>query len=160
MTLTLSMTSVPYDRLQAFIDGAVKPEGIDLDIAVNDDDVARQQQAAQGHFDGCEFFAGTYIAEVPFKKLGSTAIPVFVERAFRHSSIYINKRSGIRKPHDLNGRRVAVQNWITALWAKGMLKDDHGVDRASIEGVAWQPVRVPDWKPPKCLRLAPAGVGR
>lgn len=158
MTLTLTMTCGPYDRAQALIDGTVKPEGIDLDITVNDDDVERQRQAAQGRFDVCEFFTGTYIADLPFKKLGFTAIPIFVKRMFRHSYIYINKRSGIRKPDHLNGRRVGVQTWITsaALWAKGMLEDDHGVDLASIEWVAWQPVRIPDWKPPNWLKLVVA----
>ena len=102
---------------------------------MNDDDVERQRQAARGDFDVCEFFTGTYIADLPFKKLGFTAIPIFVKRMFRHSYIYINKRGGIRKPSDLNGRRVGVQTWITsaALWAKGMLEDDHGVDLASID---------------------------
>jgi 4,5-dihydroxyphthalate decarboxylase len=80
---------------------------------------------------------------------------------FRHSYIYINNKRGIKKPSDLNGRRVGVQTWITsaAVWAKGMLEDDHGVDLASIDWVAWQPVRIPDWKAPDWLKLrnAPAG---
>jgi 4,5-dihydroxyphthalate decarboxylase len=162
MMLKLSMTCGPYDRARALIDGSVKPEGIDLSITVNDDDVERQRQAARGDFDVCEFFTGTYIADLPFKKLGFTAIPIFVKRMFRHSYIYINKRSGIRKPSDLNGRRVGVQTWITsaALWAKGMLEDDHGVDLASIEWIAWQPVRIPDWKAPNWLNLTIAPAGR
>jgi 4,5-dihydroxyphthalate decarboxylase len=160
MTLKLSMTCGPYDRARALIDGRIKPQGITLDITVNDDDVDRQLRAARGEFDICEFFTGTYIADLPFKKLGFTAIPVFVKRMFRHSYIYINKNSGIREPSDLNGKRVGVQTWITsaALWAKGMLEEDHGVDLASIEWVAWQAVRIPDWKAPSWLKLviAPA----
>jgi 4,5-dihydroxyphthalate decarboxylase len=104
---------------------------------------------------------GTYIADLPLKKLGFTAIPIFVKRMFRHSYIYINTRRGIRKPADLNGKRVGVQTWITsaALWAKGMLEEDHGVDLASIEWVAWQPVRIAGWQAPEWLKLraAPAG---
>jgi 4,5-dihydroxyphthalate decarboxylase len=161
MTLKLSMTCGPYDRALALIDGSVKAEGIELAINVNDDDVDRQRRSAGGEFDVCEFFTGSYIADLPFKKLGFTAIPIFVKRMFRHSYIYINKNSGIRQPSDLNGKRVGVQTWITsaALWAKGMLEEDHGVDLASIEWVAWQPVRVPDWKAPDWLKLviAPAG---
>ena len=83
---------------------------------------------------------------------------------FRHSYIYINKKSGIRVPADLNGKRVGVQTWITsaALWAKGMLEDDHGVDLASINWVAWQPVRIPEWKAPPWLKLvnAPSGTAQ
>jgi 4,5-dihydroxyphthalate decarboxylase len=161
MALKLSMTCGPYDRARALIQGGVKPEGIDLVISVNDDDVDRQQRSARGEFDVCEFFTGTYIADLPFKKLGFTAIPIFVKRMFRHSYIYINKNSGIRDAKGLNGKRVGVQTWITSasLWAKGMLEDDHGVDLASIEWVAWQSVRIPDWKAPAWLKLvnAPAG---
>jgi hypothetical protein len=81
MTLAPTMTCGPYDRAQALIGGAAKPDGIDLDITINDDDVERQRQAAPGRFDVCEFFTGAYIAGLPFKKLGFTAIPIFVERA-------------------------------------------------------------------------------
>jgi 4,5-dihydroxyphthalate decarboxylase len=161
MTLKLSMSCGPYDRARALIDSRVKPQGITLDITVNDDDVDRQRRAARGEFDVCEFFTGTYLADLPFKKLGFTAIPIFVKRMFRHSYIYINKNSGIRKPSDLNGKRVGVQTWITsaALWAKGMLEEDHRVDLASIEWVAWQAVRIPDWKAPNWLKLVVAPEG-
>jgi hypothetical protein len=81
-------------------------------------------------FDVAEFFTGSYIADLPYKTLGLTAIPVFVKRMFRHSYIYINKRRGISTPADLNGKRVGIQNWITsaALWARGILEEDYGVD--------------------------------
>jgi 4,5-dihydroxyphthalate decarboxylase len=162
MTLKLSMTCGPYDRAAALIDGRVKPDGIDLAITVNDDDVDRQQRAARGDFDVCEFFAGTYIADLPFKKLGFTAIPIYVKRMFRHSYIYINKKSGIRSAADLNGKRVGVQTWITtaALWAKGLLEDEYAVDLNSITWVAWQGVRIPDWKAPAGLKLVDAPADR
>jgi 4,5-dihydroxyphthalate decarboxylase len=158
MALKLSMTCGPYDRARALIDGGVKPDGIELAVTVNDDDVDRQRRSARGEFDACEFFTGTYIADLPVKRLGFTAIPIFVKRMFRHSYIYINKRSGIRKPSDLNGKRVGLQTWITsaALWAKGMLEDDHGVDLASIKWVAARPAYAPDWKAPPWLKLVVA----
>ena len=112
MALKLSMTCGPYDRARALIQGSVKPEGIDLVISVNDDDVDRQQRSARGEFDVCEFFTGTYIADLPFKKLGFTAIPIFVKRMFRHSYIYINKNSGIRdrRPQRQARRRADVDH--------------------------------------------------
>jgi 4,5-dihydroxyphthalate decarboxylase len=162
MTLKLTMTCGPYDRSQALIDGTVKPEGIELEITVNGDDVLRQSQSAAGMFDVVEFFTGRYIADLPFRTLGFTAIPVFVKRMFRHSYIYVNKRSGIRSPNDLNGRRIGVQTWLTsaALWARGMLADDYSVDLRSIDWVADRPEPVKGWVQPSWLKLAYAPEGK
>ena len=160
--LKLSMTCGPYDRARALIEGSVQPRGIELAITVNDDDVDRQQKSARGDFDITEFFTGTYIADLPYKRLGFTAIPVFVKRMHRHSYIYINTKRGIAKPTDLNGRRVGVQNWMTsaALWGKGILEEEYGVDLESITWVAWRPVTLPGWIPPAWLKLEASPPGQ
>ena len=160
-TLKLSMTCGPYDRAQALIDGTIQPEGIELDITVDSDDVRRQERSVRGDFDVVEFFTGAYIADLPQRTLGFTAIPIFVKRMFRHAYMYRNRHSSVQGPADLNGKRVGLQTWITsaAVWAKGILEDEYGVDLASIQWVAWQPVRLPDWQAPDWLKIevAPAG---
>ena len=156
MALKLSMTCGPYDRSRALIDGIVKPEGIELAITVNGNDWSRQDQSARGLFDVVEFFTGRYVADLPTRSLGYSAIPIFVKRMFRHSYIYVNSKSGIRTPADLNGRRVGLQTWFTsaALWARGMLSDDHGVDLRSIDWLAERREDIPGWKQPSWLKLA------
>jgi len=89
------MTCGPYDRARALIDGTVKPEGIDLEIYVNKSP-GRQTKIDGKQFDAAEYYTATYIADLHYKTLGYTAIPIFVKRMFRHSYIYINKRAGIR----------------------------------------------------------------
>lgn len=156
MALALTMTCGPYDRSRALIEGVVKPEGIDLEIHVNDDDVGRHFEGHGGHFDIAEFFTGRYIVDLPFKTLGVTAIPIFVKRMFRHSYIYINTASGIHNPIDLNGKRVGIQSWYTttALWARGILAEEYGVDLASIQWVAGRPPENPgEWRKPQWLEL-------
>jgi 4,5-dihydroxyphthalate decarboxylase len=155
MTLKLNMTCGPYDRARGLIDGTVKPKDIDLQVTVNADDDLRQAQGVAGMFDVVELYTGRYIADLPYRTLGFTAIPIFVKRMFRHSYIYINKRSNIGKPSDLNGKRVGVQTWFTtaALWARGMLADDHGVDLHSINWVAEAPVHLKGWTEPRWLKL-------
>ena len=139
-----------------------KAGGIDLEITVNSDDRSRQRAAREGEFDVAEFFAGVYIADLEYKSLDLTAIPIFVKRMFRHSYIYVNKRSGIRSASELNGRRVGVQTWLTTtpLWARGILEEDFGVNLRSISWVAQWPTIVADWKPPSWVKLefTPAGV--
>ncbi|HEY3306731.1 MAG TPA: PhnD/SsuA/transferrin family substrate-binding protein [Candidatus Binatia bacterium] len=163
MGLKLTMTCGPYDRAQALIDGTVKPEGIDLDVRVAKDP-GRPKAVRDGNFDVAEFYSGLYIADLARKTFGYTAIPIFVKRMFRHSYIYVNKRAGIRSPADLNGRRVGIQTWFTttALWARGLLEDEYGVDLGSITWVADRWEGIGDWKAPSWLRLeiAPKGVNQ
>jgi 4,5-dihydroxyphthalate decarboxylase len=137
MAVKLSMTCALYDRSLPLIDGRVKPRDIELDIHVNSDDRSRQRDAREGKFDIAEFFTGIYMGDLEHQTLGLTAIPIFVKRMFRHSYIYVNKRAGIRTPKDLCGKRVGVQTWFTttALWARGILADEYGVDLKSITWV-------------------------
>lgn len=164
MALRLTMTCGPYDRARALIDGTVKPDGIDLEVHVNSNDPGRQMESRSGKFDIVEFYTGLYIADLPYRTLGFTAIPVFVKRMFRHSYIYINRRAGIRSPTDLNGKRVGVQTWFTttALWARGILEEEYGVDLRSVTWVADRRESLGDWKPPSWLKLeiVPRGVGQ
>jgi 4,5-dihydroxyphthalate decarboxylase len=156
------MTCGPYDRARALITKQIKPEGINLETTVNSQDPGSRLSGPDGPFDVAEFYTGRYLADLPFRSLQFTAIPIFVKRLFRHSYIYINNRVGIRKPADLNGRRVGVQTWLTsaAIWARGMLEDEWGVDARAITWVAEKKDEIDDWKPPTWLKLeiAPPGV--
>jgi 4,5-dihydroxyphthalate decarboxylase len=52
---------------------------------------------------------------------------VFLSRVFRHSSIYVNARSGIESAADLAGRRVGVPEYqmTAALWIRGILQHEY-----------------------------------
>jgi 4,5-dihydroxyphthalate decarboxylase len=89
-------------------------------------------------FDICEMAFTTYVcaraAGLPF-----TAIPLFVTRNFHHWAIFINEKSGIRTPKDLEGRKVGVNRGYTVttgLWARGVLQSEYGVD---LNKVTWVP---------------------
>ena len=89
-------------------------------------------------FDICEMAFTTYVcaraAGLPF-----TAIPLFVTRNFHHWAIFYNEKSGIRKPKDLEGRKVGVNRGYTVttgLWARGILQSEYGVD---LNKVTWVP---------------------
>jgi len=148
------MTCGPYDRAQALIDGTVRPAGIDLEVCVSGSP-GRHTAIDGREFDVVEFYTGTYIADLPYRSLGYTAIPVFVKRMFRHSYIYVNKRAGIRTPADLNGKRIGVQNWLTtaAVWVRGLLEDEYGLDPKSVTWVADRVSAVGDWRPPTWLKI-------
>jgi 4,5-dihydroxyphthalate decarboxylase len=89
-------------------------------------------------FDICEMAFTTYLcARAAGKPL--TAIPVFVTRNFHQWAAFINTRSGIKTPKDLEGRRVGVNRGYTVttgLWVRGLLQHEYGVD---LEKITWMP---------------------
>ena len=57
------------------------------------------------------------------------AIPVFLSRAFPHSSIYVRTGAGIERPEDLRGRVIGVPSYhlTRALSVRGMLQDEYSI---------------------------------
>src|SRR6202521_5278838 len=85
-------------------------------------------------FDAAEMSLSSYTMSLFLEKPPFIAIPVFPSRSFRHSSIYINRNSGIREPKDLIGKRVGLPEYqLTApVWIRGILSDEYGVPAASV----------------------------
>ena len=85
-------------------------------------------------FDVAEMSLAAYIIAKSRGENRIIAIPVFPSRQFRHSAIYLNVNSKIRRPEDLKGKKVGVPEYqLTAvIWARGILQNDYGVDPRDI----------------------------
>jgi 4,5-dihydroxyphthalate decarboxylase len=84
-------------------------------------------------------------------------VPVFLSRAFRHTSIYVRK-DRIRTPQDLKGKRVGIPEYqLTAIvWARSILQDDYGIRP---EDVTWVRGGIDTPGRPEKIKLnLPAGV--
>ena len=127
-----------YDRMQALYTGEVKPQGIALNFRI-EDFPRKLFDHAMGtqEFDACEMSSSDYITRVSKGDCPFVAIPVFPSKMFRHGQIAINRRSGIRTPKDLEGRRVGVMRYTmtAAVWQRGHLENDYGVDLSKIHWV-------------------------
>jgi 4,5-dihydroxyphthalate decarboxylase len=138
---------------QALYDGTVGFEGIDLSIVQVAPAERHRRMLQKLEFDICEYSSGNYLNGLP---LGQpfTALPIFPLRQFRHRDIWIWQGAGIATPADLNGKRVGIGNWANsaALWERGLLVQDHGLDVASVDWVAGAP-EDPRFTPPPWLRL-------
>jgi 4,5-dihydroxyphthalate decarboxylase len=78
MSLNLTMTCTAYDRNQALLNCTVKPDGVNLDIHIDPEGGQfRLTHAREGKYDIIEFHIGMYIADLPYRTLGYTAIPIF-----------------------------------------------------------------------------------
>jgi 4,5-dihydroxyphthalate decarboxylase len=140
MSLQLTIACGDYDRTHPLIDGSVKPEGIELNWLVLPHFEIWTRMLNYYDFDASEISLSSYlIARTMGKPL--TAIPVFPARAFRHSYIFINTRSGIREPKDLMGKRVGLAEFqqTATVWIRGILQHEYGVKLDDIEWYTWVP---------------------
>ncbi len=135
--LKLNFVCSPYDRMEPIRRKQVQPEGIDLEMADHlgpreiFDRLMRSNDFDLGEMSSSEHIANTCAGTNPF-----VAIPVFPSKVFRHGFIVYNRKSGIREPKDLAGRRIGVplHTMTAAIWCRGVLVDDFGVD---LTGVTW-----------------------
>jgi 4,5-dihydroxyphthalate decarboxylase len=128
MALQLTIACGDYDRTHPLIDGSVRPEGIELNWLTLPHLEIWIRMLNYYDFDASEISLASFtIARSLGKPL--TAIPVFPARAFRHSYIFINTKSGIREPKDLMGKRMGLGEFqqTATVWMRGMLQHEYGV---------------------------------
>jgi 4,5-dihydroxyphthalate decarboxylase len=100
---TIRIGIADHDLNRPILDGTVKVEGFELDIAHGENDGEIHQLLRDGKIDACEYSFGTLMSErargVPF-----ISIPAFPNRKFRLQYIFINTAAGIETPKDLEGK--------------------------------------------------------
>jgi 4,5-dihydroxyphthalate decarboxylase len=132
--LRLSLACGAYDLLRPLIEGAVTPDGIDLNILTMASPERHGRMLRHEEFDVCELSLVAYIVALDQGK-SFRAIPVFPHRRFRHGYMVKRMNCGVEKPADLNGRRVGLDTLQNSagLWMRGILQDHYGVDLKTIE---------------------------
>lgn len=140
MALLLTIACGDYDRTHPLIDGSIKPEGIDLNWLVLPHLEIWTRMLNYYDFDASEISLSSYIISRTIGK-PLTAIPVFPARAFRHSYVFINTKSGIREPRDLMGKRVGLAEFqqTATVWIRGTLQHEYGVNLDEIQWFTWVP---------------------
>lgn len=135
--LRLTFACAVYDQTLALLTRQVVPEGIDLDYQAADDQRATfDKMGASQPFHLAEMSNAEFVTRCVHGNSPLVGLPVFVSRVFRHGFLFVNRRAGIRAPKDLEGKRIGVPLYTmsAAVWLRGMLTDDHGVD---FGGVRW-----------------------
>lgn len=167
--LELTVALERLDRHVPFLTGTVPVPGeIDLrvlEVGVGDSEGRRDGNDRHGRmfrdreFDVCEQSLASYIVGrsrgEPF-----IATPVFPRRLFSQNQMFVTARSGIRRPRDLIGRRIALVSWQTTLCvqAKGDLRSEYGVAWEQIHWYTLQHEELP-WDPPAEVSIHPLPPG-
>lgn len=136
--LPFTLACCRYDRTEPLRSGEVQVEGLDLNLLT----LAHGREIFDRMVGGLEFDASELsISEfISFAGRGDSpfvAIPVFISRVFRHGFVFINKRSGIASPRDLEGKRVGLPLYTqsASLWVRGHLASQYGVNLDTIQWV-------------------------
>ena len=127
--LTVSLAGVDYDRTRALFDGSVQIEGCETIPTAMSPEQAFHRAFRFQEFDITELSLSSYMNVLDRGTSHYVAIPVFLSRLFRHSSIYIRTDRGITKPGDLAGKTVGVPEYqmTAAVWIRGILQDQYGL---------------------------------
>ena len=134
--LSMTFACGLYDRMVALKTGEVQPEGIDLNfINIDNPRELFDRMVGKLEFDASEMSSSEYVTRFSSGDCPFVALPVFPSRMFRH--IFINRRSGIRTPKNLEGSCVGlpIYTQTAAIWARGHLMHQFGVDLDSIRWV-------------------------
>jgi 4,5-dihydroxyphthalate decarboxylase len=140
-----------YGLTRPLKDGRVKPARMELEfVEVEPITAGMRRMVRAEEFDICEMAWTTYLSA---KDLGKpvTAIPVFLTRNFHHWAMFKHAEARIRKPSDLEGRRVGVNRGYTVttgVWARGILASEYGVDLSKIKWVCTDDEHVAEFKAP------------
>jgi len=128
-SIQLTLACGDYDRTRALMDGRIKPDGIELVYITLSPEEIFFRMIRYKEFHVSEMSFSSYLINYSRGNRDFIAIPIFPSRMFRHSSIYINVDSGIKKPTDLRGKKVGVPEYqlTAAVWVRGLLQHEYGV---------------------------------
>ncbi|EMC98469.1 hypothetical protein BAUCODRAFT_121337 [Baudoinia panamericana UAMH 10762] len=135
--LKMNFACCLYDRMVPLATGEVQPRGLDLNfLEFHHPRDIFDRQAGNKEFDACELSSSEYITRYAAGDKSFVAIPAFPSRAFRHSFIAVNSNT-VKSPKDLEGKKVGVQLYTmtAAVWQRGLLQHEYGVDLDTIEWV-------------------------
>lgn len=96
-------------------------------------------------YEVCEFSLANYLTLRATGQSWLAAVPVFPYRTFRHSLAVVRRDSKLVSLAELAGKRVGVEDYsmTAAVWFRGLLKDEYGVDHRSINWVSHVKQRFP-----------------
>ncbi|MBU9452294.1 ABC transporter substrate-binding protein [Burkholderia multivorans] len=155
----LKLAIAEYPHTAAIRDGSIPIEGVEAEfITVKPQIGAFRRMVRDLEFDVCELAPTTYVIAraygAPF-----VALPIFVVRRFHHAGMLVRPDAGIRRPKDLEGKKVGVRAYsvTTGAWTRQVFMDEFGLDPSKVTWVVDDEEHVTQLKLPPNVIHAPAG---
>jgi 4,5-dihydroxyphthalate decarboxylase len=149
-----------YEHTEPLVDGRVRIEGVEAEFESATLVSDTFYKMIRGDYDVAELGLTYFLRMWDTDRSPFVALPIFPNRNFRHSAIYVSAASGITRPEQLAGRTVgefALYGHDAGVWPKGILSDEYGFDPAGcrwVIGGTNVPIPAFDWLP----QPIPAGV--
>ncbi|GAA4510898.1 4,5-dihydroxyphthalate decarboxylase [Actinoallomurus oryzae] len=153
MNAKLRVAACVYEHTEALFDGRVVIEGADATFQTASlvSDIFRR--TVERCYDVSEYGLTYFLRTFDLEDSPFLALPIFPNRNFRHSSVFVNTAAGIERPQDLAGKTIgefALFGHDPGVWIKGILADEYGVtpDQCHwVIGGTDRPIPAFDWIP-------------
>jgi 4,5-dihydroxyphthalate decarboxylase len=125
--LELTLLLADYHRTQPLLSGQVKAPGVKLQPRRAQTGEACMRPVYE-EFDVAEMSLSWYMM-ARCRNEPVIALPIFPLRMQIHPYIFCSASSGIERPEDLKGKKIGMHEYrlTVGLWARGILKEHHGV---------------------------------
>jgi 4,5-dihydroxyphthalate decarboxylase len=133
--LQLSLMMSSNARSQPVLDGSISPDGIELTCTVGHPSEIFWRQLQFREFDLSEMSLSSLLIAIAGGNTDWVGLPIFPRRRCGRSGGWVRAERGIEGPADLAGKRVGVPEYqqTAALWSRGILHDEFGLDPRSVE---------------------------
>ncbi|HEX2728035.1 MAG TPA: ABC transporter substrate-binding protein [Beijerinckiaceae bacterium] len=125
----LTIATTDYDHFRDFRLGHVQAEGVDHTWLTLGHHEIFARFTLNREWDVSELSFAKFMTQITRDDSDIVGLPVICSRLFRFSSFYVNKKSGIKTPEDLKGKKVGSPEWAhsAAVYMRGWLHNDVGV---------------------------------
>lgn len=132
----LSLAINPGPLTRPLLDGEITAEGVRWAATALHPSEMFWRQLRFGDFDISEMSLSALLQDVDRGTGDWVGLPVFTTRHVCHTDIIVRTGAGVDTPADLMGKRVGVPEYqqTSAVWSRGVLADEHGVDP---RGITW-----------------------
>jgi 4,5-dihydroxyphthalate decarboxylase len=155
----LKIAIANYGHTRAVKSKQVPIEGIEPDfVEVVPIIGAFRRMVRDLEFDICEMAPTTYMI-ARARGAPYIALPIFLMRRFHHGGFVVRPDAGIRKPKDLEGKKVGVRAYsvTTGVWTRGIFVNEYGLDSSKVTWVVDDEEHVSTLKLPPNVVHAPKG---
>jgi 4,5-dihydroxyphthalate decarboxylase len=132
--LEIEVSQMRYDITMPLLEGRVQVDGVTLKPVRTSSMINREEPKLKaGEFGLLDLNLGYFLPAVE-AGWAIVGLPVFSKRKPVYQLLFCNSDSGIGCAADLAGKRIGSRTYRTALtvWARGLLKERHGVDFSQV----------------------------